>query len=156
MNGKAKFVRSILFNKTSQNNWLVSWHQDKTVAVSERFEKPGWGPWSTRDRAHHVQPPLEVLNQMITFRIHLDQATKENGCMKVVPRSHTCGVIVQNEIRSYVNSHEVKDCVAKKGSALVMRPHLIHSSSKGTLPSQRRILHIEFSSFQLPAEVEWA
>jgi len=33
----AKLVRAILFNKSPQSNWYVTWHQDKTVSVSEQF-----------------------------------------------------------------------------------------------------------------------
>ena len=39
LSGSASLVRAILFNKTKENNWLVTWHQDRTIAVSERFEK---------------------------------------------------------------------------------------------------------------------
>ena len=38
----AVLVRAILFNKTAESNWYVTWHQDKTVAVSQQFEAPGW------------------------------------------------------------------------------------------------------------------
>jgi hypothetical protein len=46
LSGDPQLVRAIYFEKSPTNNWLVPWHQDKTVAVSEPFEKPGWGPWS--------------------------------------------------------------------------------------------------------------
>ena len=42
LNGKAKFVRSIVFIKSISNNWLVSWHQDKTVSVSKNINRLGW------------------------------------------------------------------------------------------------------------------
>ncbi len=29
----SKLIRAILFNKTETNNWLVGWHQDRTVSV---------------------------------------------------------------------------------------------------------------------------
>lgn len=37
----ALLVRVILFDKTADKNWLVAWHQDKTVSVSERFDLEG-------------------------------------------------------------------------------------------------------------------
>ena len=46
LSGAASLVRAILFNKTAENNWLVTWHQDRTVAVSQRFEKDQWELWS--------------------------------------------------------------------------------------------------------------
>ena len=93
LSGTANLVRAILFYKTRENNWLVTWHQDKTIAVSKRFEKKEWGPWSVKDGVPSVQPPVEVLNQMVTFRIHLDDTSQENGCLKVLPKSHRLGVL---------------------------------------------------------------
>lgn len=156
LTGVPSLVRAILFNKTAENNWLVTWHQDKTVAVSERFEKHGWGPWSVKDGVIHTQPPLDVLNQMITFRIHLDDINQKNGCLEVLPKSQNLGVLDQGSIQEYVQHHEPVLCEAKAGSTLAMRPHILHSSSKASSPSQRRVLHLEYSSFKLPSGVTWA
>ena len=156
LTGAPNLVRAILFDKTVENNWLVTWHQDRTVAVSERFECQGWGPWSVKDGVIHAQPPLEVLNQMVTFRIHLDDTNHENGCLKVLPNSQNLGVLDHDTIQKYIQSHKPVICEAKAGSALVMRPHILHSSSKASRPSQRRVLHLEYSSFKLPVGVAWA
>lgn len=156
LSGSASLVRAILFNKTKANNWLVTWHQDRTVAVSERFKKLEWGPWSLKDQVHHVQPPVDVLNQMVTFRVHLDDTSLKNGCLKVFPKSHKLGILDPGSIRAYVQDHEAVVCEAPAGSVLVMRPHILHSSSKAETPSQRRVLHLEYSSFKLPSGVAWA
>lgn len=156
LNGPAELVRAILFNKTSENNWSVSWHQDKTVAVTNRFNENGWGPWSIKEDIVHVQPPLVVLNQMITFRIHLDASTNENGSLKVIPKSQEQGIIKPDLVPSFIKDKVPTECTGKRGSALIMRPHLLHSSSRGTGPSQRRVLHLEFSSYILPKGVKWA
>lgn len=154
--GPASLVRAILFNKTPENNWLVTWHQDRTVAVSEKFEKNEWGPWSIKDGVFHVQPPVEILNQMVTFRIHLDDTNLENGCLRVLPKSQELGILDHGFIKEYVQNHSSVICEAPKGSVLVMRPHILHSSSKALSPSQRRVLHLEYSSFELPSGVAWA
>src|SRR5690242_8259073 len=39
-------VRAIYFDKSPEANWLVPWHQDLTLALRERAEVPGFGPWS--------------------------------------------------------------------------------------------------------------
>lgn len=156
LKGKPNLVRAVLFDKSPANNWLVTWHQDKTVALSSTFEMTGWGPWSVKDEVHHVQPPLDVLEEMVTFRIHLDESTLKNGCIKVVSGSHQYGVLTQEEIYRLTTSREVISVVAPLKSALVMRPHLLHSSSKAIEPSKRRVLHLEYSSYQLPNGVYWA
>ena len=151
-----KLVRAILFNKTEVNNWLVSWHQDKTVAVSKEFRAEGWGPWSEKDGVVHVQPPVEVLNSMVTFRIHLDASSEENGCLSVLPGSHKLGILTQQEIAERSSTFEPVLCKAPERFALVMRPHLLHASAKGTAPTQRRVLHIEYCDYELPSGVAWA
>ena len=156
ISGSASLVRAILFNKTPDNNWLVTWHQDKTVAVSEKFENNKWGPWSVKDGITHVQPPVEVLNSMVSFRIHLDNTNQENGCLKVLPQSQNLGILDHGSIQEYVKNNTPVICEAPECSALVMRPHILHSSSKAQKSSQRRVLHLEYSSFKLPSGVAWA
>src|SRR5512143_3742164 len=44
--GPACFAgRAILFDKTPAANWKVAWHQDLTIPVRERHQRPGFGPW---------------------------------------------------------------------------------------------------------------
>ena len=150
-----KLVRAIIFYKSNDNNWFVTWHQDRTVAVSNEFDCKGWGPWSVKDGVINVQPPLEVLNQMITFRVNLDNVDYDNGCLKVIPKSHMDGVLDNKQIRKVVDMNNYVNCVGAKGSALIMRPHLVHSSSKALNITHRRILHLEFCSYKLPNGVHW-
>lgn len=156
LNENVQFVRAILFDKTSQNNWLVAWHQDRTVAVSNKFELKGWNSWSIKDNTHHVQPPVEVLDEMVTCRIHLDSNTIENGCLKLIPGSHRYGVLSHDEIQKVSVESEVINCIGDAGSMLVMRPHILHASSKMTDTVRRRVLHIEYTSYSLPNEIKWA
>jgi len=64
---EAVVVRSTLFDKTDGANWKVPWHQDVTIAVRERIESEGFGPWSMKEGVLHVQPPTEVLEHMVTM-----------------------------------------------------------------------------------------
>lgn len=149
-------VRALFFDKTPEKNWLVTWHQDRMVALSKKVNLPGWGPWSMKDGVHHVQPPVSVLDQMVTFRIHLDAADERNGCLKVVPRSHLSGILKQSEIDAMNKDDVAVHCVVGAGDAVIMRPHVLHASSKAITASHRRVVHLEYSSFQLPEDIEWA
>lgn len=149
-------VRVIYFDKTPNKNWLVTWHQDKTVALNTKKEIEGWGPWSIKDGTNHVQPPLEVLNQMVTFRLHLDDADENNGCLKVIPGSHKMGILSQTELTKIVNSYEPYLCKVQEGDLVLMKPHILHSSSKSTNPCNRRVVHVEYSNYQLPGNLKWA
>lgn len=155
LGSQVNIVRVILFDKTPENNWLVSWHQDKTISVSEKCDIENWGPWSLKDGVHHVQPPLYVLNQIATFRIHIDDSTIENGCLRVIPKSHLQGILSTTQISEIAKSNEAVNCAGKSGSVLAMKPHLLHSSSKATKPSQRRVVHVEYSNYTLPFNLSW-
>lgn len=154
--GRPRLVRAILFDKNTENNWLVSWHQDKTVALSNRFNDSAWGPWSLKDGVHHVQPPREVVDDMLALRIHLDDSTLENGCLKVIAGSHTLGLLTQGAIAAMAASNNTLAIEAKALSALAMRPHILHASSKALKPSRRRVLHLEYCSYSLPTGISWA
>lgn len=151
----AQLVRAILFNKSPSANWSVSWHQDKTVALSRSFADPAWRAWSVKDDVLHAQPPQKLLEQMLTIRVHLDAASGDNGCLKVIPGSHRLGVLSHHQIQAAVAASSAVWCEAAPRTAMVMRPLLIHASSKSTAPAPRRVLHLEFSDWVLPAGVHW-
>ena len=149
-------VRVIFFDKTPEKNWLVTWHQDKTVAVNKKFDSIDWGPWSVKDGIHHVQPPLEVLNNMVTFRLHLDRADEKNGCLKIIPGSHIPGFLSPEKIQKLVAENTPIPCIAEAGDTVIMRPLILHSSSKAECQRHRRVVHVEFSGYKLPDEIFWA
>lgn len=144
LQSEPQLVRCILFDKTADNNWLVTWHQDKTLCTPEKFERDGWYPWSIKDGAHHVQPPIAVLNRMLTLRIHLDDTTTENGCLRVIPESHQLGILSGEQIQQVSKSKQAVDCCATAGSVLIMKPLLLHASRKATTPNRRRVVHVEY------------
>jgi hypothetical protein len=74
LGGGAFVVRSLLFDKTPSANWKVAWHQDLTIAVCERRNSPGFCAWSIKAGIPHGQPPVSVLEGMVTLRVHPDLA----------------------------------------------------------------------------------
>ncbi len=150
----ARVVRGIYFDKHKDANWKVAWHQDMTIAVRERVEVEGYGPWSIKAGIHHVQPPVAVLDNMLTLRIHLDQADESNGALRVLPGSHASGRLDSSQIEACKQQQPVT-CVVPAGGALLMRPLLLHSSKPALNPSHRRVLHFEYSSVALPAGLKW-
>ncbi len=156
LDSKPEIVRVIYYDKTPEKNWLVTWHQDKTIALDSKEEIEGWGVWSIKDNIHHVQPPLDVLNKMVTFRLHLDDADRDNGCLKVIPQSHHLGILSQSELTDVVNSKEPYLCEVEAGDLVIMKPHTLHSSSKSVKAKHRRVVHIEYSNYDLPSNLNWA
>ena len=153
---RARAVRGILFNKTDGANWLVPWHQDLTIAVDVKREVEGYGAWSVKSGVVHVQPPVAVLESMLTIRISLDDCNMTNGPLRVIAGSHQHGVFRHSEIGEIVAQQPVVDCVVARGGAVIMRPLLLHSSKPKTSNLPRRVLHIEYASCELVDGLNWA
>lgn len=151
----ARMVRAIYFNKTENANWKVPWHQDLTIAVREKINISGFAPWTKKADIWHVQPPVDILKNMVALRFHLDDADESNGALKVITGSHLAGRLTAKEIMRIRLANETAVCRVKKGDCLIMRPLLLHSSSKGSAPTQRRIVHLEFAADGLPGGLEW-
>jgi ectoine hydroxylase-related dioxygenase (phytanoyl-CoA dioxygenase family) len=148
-------VRGILFDKNPAANWSVPWHQDLAIAVAERIETPGFGPWSVKHGIFHVQPPQQILASMTTVRLHLDECTADNGALRIIPGSHRHGELDAEKISAWTNRQEPVICGMSKGGALLMRPLLLHASSRARTPVHRRVLHLEYASGELPNDLKW-
>lgn len=148
-------VRAIYFDKSAEANWLVPWHQDLTLALRERIEVPGFGPWSAKDGIPHVQPPVALLEQMLTARFHFDDADESNGALRVLPGSHLLGRLSAERIQELRREQPDFLCAVSAGDAVRMRPLLLHASSRSLSPRHRRVLHIEYAGFSLPGKLCW-
>lgn len=148
-------VRALFFDKSPEANWLVTWHQDLTVALRNRVEVPGFGPWSVKDGVPHVQPPVELLERMLAVRLHLDAADETNGALRVLPGSHRMGRLAATRIQELRSEQPEAVCAMSAGGALLMRPLLLHASSRSSSARHRRVLHIEYAAFSLPGGLNW-
>lgn len=148
-------VRAIFFNKSPLGSWVVPWHQDVTIAVKARAEVPGYGPWSLKEGVTHVQPPLEILEQMLTLRLHLDDCDEENGALKVIPSTHRLGRLGARQIGFLRDRQAATLCRARAGDALLMRPLLLHASGHSRSERHRRVVHIEYATCRLPQPLKW-
>jgi Phytanoyl-CoA dioxygenase (PhyH) len=146
-------VRGLYFDKPPGQTWALPWHKDLTIAVrdnrlpSASFERP-----TRKAGVPHVEAPEEVLCSMLTIRLHLDEATEENGPLRVIPGSHHTG----KELT--LGATPPITVLTGQGAALLMRPLLAHSSGR-SLPDtglHRRVLHLEFAaSSELPDGYAW-
>jgi len=148
-------VRVIFFDKNPKANWRVPWHQDLAIAVTERVETPGFSGWSVKDGVVHVHPPREVLENMVTVRLHLDDCEISNGALRVLPGSHCQGKLSDEEAARLTTTGQPFFCPVSKGGVLLMRPLLLHASSPAENPSHRRVIHIEYATQRLPNGLQW-
>jgi ectoine hydroxylase-related dioxygenase (phytanoyl-CoA dioxygenase family) len=151
----ARVVRGIFFDKQPHANWKVPWHQDRTIAVKNRLDVPDYHPWSVKAGIPHVQPPMAILDQMLTVRIHLDRTDESNGALKVIPGSHRDGKLTDIKIDQWKQTAPGIACNCEPGGILLMRPLLLHTSAAAVVPSHRRVLHLEYASHPLPLGLAW-
>lgn len=155
LSGEGYFVvKSIYFDKPGDSNWFVAWHQDLTISVNKKLDISGYGPWTIKHNQYSVQPPLDILQDNFTIRIHLDATNQNNGALRVIPGSHLNGICRPESI-------DLKDetavvCTVPKGGVMIMKPLLLHASGRTLNNQPRRVIHIEFSRSGLPAGLEWA
>jgi ectoine hydroxylase-related dioxygenase (phytanoyl-CoA dioxygenase family) len=148
-------VKATMFDKTSTTNWRVQWHQDRAIAIKERMDVSGYGPWSMKSGTLHVEPPVRVLEQMIAVRVHLDACGAGNGPLRVVPGSHRFGKISEARIAEVAAATPNAEILVQQGGILLMRPLLLHASTTAQDPGHRRVLHIELAPREAISPLQW-
>jgi Phytanoyl-CoA dioxygenase (PhyH) len=149
-------VQCTLFDKSEERNWRVTLHQDLSVPVRERVDSEACRGWSHKDGMIFVQPPMSVLEGLLAARLHLDDCAEGNGALRVVPGSHRYGRLSVKGIEAFRMSHGEVVCTVPRGGVMLMRPLLLHASSKAIEPGPRRVLHFVFGRPALPEGLRWA
>lgn len=147
-------VKSLYFNKNMDANWVVSYHQDLTINVVKKTPQVGFENWLPKDDFYSVQPPIEMLEDAFTIRIHLDDAMFYNGALTVIDRSHLLGICTIDELENVTGNETV--CQMKECDMMAMKPLIFHKSNRAERDLPRRVLHLEFSRATLPDGMEWA
>jgi len=138
--------RATLFDKSPASNWLVVWHQDTALPLRQRIELPGWGPWSIKDGITYAHAPAIALSQVLALRVSCDDSTLVNGPLRVLPGTHTLGVLSDDSLHKLSTRIAPVDCVVPKGGVVAMHPLVVHASSKSQTEMPRRVLHVEYAA----------
>ncbi len=149
-------VRIVVFNKSSETNWNVPWHQDRVIAVKERHALERYTAWTQKAGIWHVEPPLALLESMIFARVHLDDSDASNGCLQLGLGTHKLGRIAATEAQTIAEQVRIEDCTARRGDVLFVKALTLHRSGISKRNSNRRTLRIDYSAGPLPAPLEWA
>lgn len=135
---------------------VVQWHQNRVVAVRERMDVHGYGPWTTLLGVPHVEAPSSVLKQMIALRIQLDTTPAGNPEFHVLPGSHRAGKLTPEQIEQLTATVTPLTLSLPKGSLLLMNPLLVHSVATGAQPSHCRVLQVEFAPVEAISPLQWS
>jgi len=152
----ARPVRAIAFDKTGHRNWFVPWHQDRTIAVKTRDDRAEVMNWTVKSDVPHCEAPVELLENMLTLRWHLDLVGPADGGLRVLPGSHRKGRLESDEIAELESRVPAAELAVSAGTILAMRPLLVHGSRRRTTRGHRRILHVELAAGNPPPPLQWA
>lgn len=151
----AQPVLCTFFIKDAINNWLVALHQDLSIPVATRVDSPRCSGWAEKEGELFVQPPTEVLDQIVAVRLHLDDCDETNGALRVVPGSHRYGRLSTDDAKRVRDRAAEISVPVPAGGAMLMRPLLLHASSKSLGERPRHVLHFVFGPRVLPDGLDW-
>lgn len=150
-------VRSIFFDKPPGRTWSLPWHRDVTIAVREAKVDEGFRRPTLKAGIPHLEAPAWLLSRMLTARVALDDVTKENGPLLVIPGSH-----LDTDIGHLASTRDLATQAhpihVRAGDVLLISPLVVHRSgpSSTTTKLHRRTLHFEFAAaVTLPDGLEW-
>lgn len=150
-------VQCTLFKKSDSRNWKVALHQDLAIPVAAKIDHAALSGWSSKEGVYFVQPPIELMQTMLAVRLHLDPCRDGDGPVCVVPGSHRHGRLDQARTRALDAAEGRVECLAEPGDLLLMRPLLLHASSKAKRPNgARRVLHFLFGPSEPGYGLRWS
>ncbi|MEL7194586.1 MAG: WYL domain-containing protein [Bacteroidota bacterium] len=152
---EARLTKATFISKEPQSNWYVTWHQDMAINVKARKEVPGYSGWTQKDGITSVLPPEEVSKKTFAVRIHLDHTDGQNGALKVLPGSHKQR-LTDEQISLITENSIPNTCEVGAGGIHLMKPLILHASSKLRSQRKRRVIHLEFCSGELEGGLEWS
>ncbi len=152
----ARPVRVLAFDKTPESNRNLGWHQDRVVALKEKHEVYGFQNWTVKNNKLHAEAPVELLQQMFSLRLHLDDCNASNGALKILATSADFGKLSDSEVRNRSTEMTPIICEAKLGEILAMKALVIHASEPSVNPTHRRVLHVDYCNCELPSPLQWA
>lgn len=150
-------VQCTLFRKSAGRNWKVALHQDLSIPVAARVDDARLSAWSRKQGGQFVQPPAELLERLLAVRLHLDACGPGDGPLRVVAGSHRHGRLDADAAAALRTARGETECTARRGDLLIMRPLLLHASSKATRPEgRRRVLHFLFGPREPGYALHWS
>jgi len=117
--------RAMFMNKPANRGTFLPWHQDGVAAY---------------DR-----------DPRVTVWTALDPATKENGCLQVIPGSHKNGLIEptheewylsDGQVEKFCSSDRIVHLELEAGEVVLLDNYLLHASDKNRSRQSRRALSV--------------
>jgi ectoine hydroxylase-related dioxygenase (phytanoyl-CoA dioxygenase family) len=147
--------------------WIRLVSDDRLVDIAQQFVGPDIAlfashyiskpPYSGRPVLWHQDSafwPLEPM-EVVTLWLAIDHSTPENGCVRLIPGSHTRPIeamrlntavenVLGHEIAVEVDESRAVDMVLRPGDVEVHHPNIVHGSNANTSPMRRCGLTIRY------------
>lgn len=113
------------------------------------IKRPGGAPFPWHQEGPYWAYGAEQLDKIVSILIYLDDATKENGCLWVVPGTHNRGMLECFQDRGvlgrlYTNMDQLEGepyaVELPAGSVLFFHYNIVHGSQTNRSQSNRRVL----------------
>src|SRR4051794_12681521 len=130
--------RAMFMNKPAHKGTFLPWHQDR---------------WTSLDR-----------DPLITLWTALDPATKENGCVQMIPGSHKLGVInpahdsgflTKQQAAEICQPERVVHLEVEAGEAVLMHNWLLHASDVNRTDIPRRAFSVCYMDARTQSKDGW-
>jgi ectoine hydroxylase-related dioxygenase (phytanoyl-CoA dioxygenase family) len=152
LDAKPSAIQAIAFDKSTDTNWKVSWHQDLMFPFARMVSASGYDLACEKDGIPFARPPTSVLENLTAVRLSLDPCGHDNGPLRVSPGTHREGIIPTGKIMERIGKQGEVTCTNAIGDLLILKPLLLHASSQALTPNHRRILHFVYHSGTQVAE----
>ncbi|MQA24467.1 MAG: phytanoyl-CoA dioxygenase family protein [Micromonosporaceae bacterium] len=147
--------------------WLRLIGDDRLVDIAELFVGPDIAlfashyiskpPYSGQAVLWHQDSafwPLEPM-EVVTLWLAIDHSTPENGCVRLIPGSHTMDTaamrdntevdnVLGQEIAVEVDESRAVDMILRPGDVEVHHPNIVHGSTANSSPHRRCGLTIRY------------
>jgi len=135
----------------------AQWRQESVVAVRERMDVSGYGPWTSQLGVPHVEAPSSLLKQMLILRVICNSDMQEAATLQVVPGSHRAGKLSDAQVRQVVATTPAATLEVPRGSLLLLKPLLVHGGPASMSPPVRyHVLQITFAPPEAISPLQWS
>ena len=110
-----------------------------------------------QDNAYFRREP----NHIIGFWVACDDATVQNGCMHVIPSSHTLGIVEHGGLKNdygALRTPSVEEAISvplKAGDALIFHSETLHSTPPNRTATRRRSIQYHYASSKCRRTEGW-
>ena len=102
-----------------------------------------------------MQPPFNLIERMVTLRIHFDPIDGGNAPLLIAPGSHRHGLIADSATDEMVAQCEVFACLAEAGDVWAYSTPILHASQAVGPGRRRKVLQVDYSPDDLPDGLDW-